>query len=70
MYAGCVAGALQKQEYMNIIEKAGFKQISIKTSKTIDLPDELLADYLTQTEIQDYRNSDLGIFSITVVGTR
>jgi SAM-dependent methyltransferase len=70
MYAGCVAGALQREEYMNIIQKAGFKQVSIKTSKIIDLPDDLLAEYLTQSEILDYRNSDLGIFSITVVGTK
>jgi len=68
MYAGCVAGALQKEEYMNIIQKAGFKQVSIKTSKTIDLPDEILREYLSLEEIQAYIKSNIGIFSITVVG--
>jgi ubiquinone/menaquinone biosynthesis C-methylase UbiE len=70
MYAGCVSGALQKQEYLDIINKAGFKQVAIKTSKTIELPDDLLVEYLTQAEIKDFRNSDLGIFSITVVGIK
>jgi SAM-dependent methyltransferase len=70
MYAGCVSGALQKQEYLDIIHKAGFKQVAIKTSKTIELPDDLLVEYLTQAEIKDFRNSDLGIFSITVVGIK
>src|SRR6476469_465595 len=29
MYAGCVAGAIQKQSYMNLIEASGFKNIAI-----------------------------------------
>jgi SAM-dependent methyltransferase len=70
MYAGCVAGALQKEEYLQIIQSAGFKQIEIKTLKVIELPDDLLGDYLKPQEIQNFRNSHTGIFSITLVGTK
>ena len=70
MYAGCVAGALQREEYLDIIQNAGFKNVSIKTSKTIELPDELLEEYLTLTEKEELRQSGLGIFSITVVATK
>jgi len=70
MYAGCVAGALQKDEYLNIINQAGFREVEIKTSKTIELPDEVLKDYLSDEEISTLHKSGMGIFSITVVGTK
>jgi len=70
MYAGCVAGALQKEDYLKSIEKAGFTNIEIKKSKTIELPDELLKEYLSDSEIEIYKNNEVGIFSITVVGTK
>ena len=70
MYAGCVAGALQRDDYLNIIAQAEFKNIEIKTSKTIELPDEILKEYLSEKEINAYRESGIGIFSITVVGEK
>ncbi len=66
MYAGCVAGALQKQNYLEIIRNTGFKNIEIKKSKTIELPDSLLSDYLTAEEIDDFKKRQIGIFSVTV----
>ena len=68
MYAGCVAGALQKDEYLNTIKQAGFKNVEIKKTKNIDLPVELLKDFLSETGIKDYKENLKGIFSITVTG--
>ena len=68
MYAGCVAGALQQDEYLGIISDTGFKNIEIKRTKVIELPDEVLKDYLNNLEIEKFRNNKIGIFSITVVG--
>ena len=68
MYAGCVAGALQQDEYLEVIKETGFKSIEIKKNKVIDLPDEVLKDYLNNQEIEKFRNNNIGIFSITVVG--
>ncbi|KUG24775.1 trna (adenine57/58-n1)-methyltransferase [hydrocarbon metagenome] len=68
MYAGCVSGALQKEEYLKIIEDSAFKNVVIKKSKRIDLPDELLKTYLTENGMNDYKQNLKGIFSITVVG--
>ncbi len=70
MYAGCVAGALPQQDYLDIIEKAGFKNVEIKRTKTIDLPDEILKDYLSEDKIKEFKKKDTGIFSITVVGEK
>ncbi|MCF8262651.1 MAG: arsenite methyltransferase [Melioribacteraceae bacterium] len=66
MYAGCVAGAIQKDEYLGIIEKAGFKNVDVAKSKTITLPDHLLQKYLDDESLADYKNREIGIFSITV----
>ena len=67
MYAGCVAGALQLDDYINIIKKTGFTEVEIKKTKTIVLPEELLAKYLSTDEIKNYRQKIEGIYSITVV---
>ncbi len=66
MYAGCVSGAIQKSEYLSLIEKAGFKNISIQKEKTIAIPDDILKNYLSAEEINTFKNTDAGIFSITV----
>jgi ubiquinone/menaquinone biosynthesis C-methylase UbiE len=66
MYAGCVAGAIQQDEYLKIIEDTGFKNTEIKKTKVINLPDEILKDYLSDEEIASFRESKIGIFSITV----
>lgn len=68
MYAGCVAGAIQQDDYIGIIKRAGFKDVEIKRSKVIDLPDNILREYLSEEEITIFRENQIGIFSITVVG--
>jgi len=68
MYAGCVAGAVQYDEYLRIIEETGFKAIEVKKSKTIDIPDAFLRLYIPDSEIRRYRENKVGIFSITVIG--
>jgi SAM-dependent methyltransferase len=66
MYAGCVAGAVQKGEYLGLIETTGFKNLTIQKEKAITLPDDVLSPYLSSGEIQAFRSSDTGIFSVTV----
>ncbi|MDZ7763754.1 MAG: arsenite methyltransferase [Melioribacteraceae bacterium] len=70
LYAGCVAGALEQDEYVNIIRDAGFENIEIKKTKQIELPGELLSQYLSDRGLKDYEENLKGIFSITVVGTK
>jgi len=68
MYAGCVAGALQQDEYLGIIKETGFKNVEIKKTKVIELPDDVLKEYLNDSEIKMFKMDNVGIFSITVVG--
>jgi len=66
LYAGCVTGASEKQTYLQTIEQAGFKEIQIKKERLIDLPDEILNQYLTENQLKDYKKNIQGLFSITV----
>ncbi len=66
MYAGCVAGAIQREEYLSIIQQAGFTNITVQKEKRITLPEEILKDYLSPQQIEDFTNGKTGIFSVTV----
>lgn len=66
MYAGCVAGAIQKQEYLRLIETTGFTGITLQKEKPIVVPDDILGQYLTAGEIAQFKSSGTGIYSITV----
>lgn len=66
MYAGCVSGAIQKEEYLRYIQEAGFENSTIQKEKPIIIPSDILSKYLDAQEIIDFNKGDLGIFSITV----
>ena len=66
MYAGCVAGAIQKEAYLELIKINGFENIKVQKEKSIVIPDDILANYLSAEEIEEFKSSDLGIFSISV----
>jgi arsenite methyltransferase len=66
LYAGCVSGAVQKNEYLNIIKETGFVNIEIQKEKKISIPDDILLRYISPEEIEQWKSSGVGIYSITV----
>ena len=66
MYAGCVAGAIQKETYLDLIRKNGFTNIKIQKEKVIVIPDDILANYLSPEELSSFKSGSMGIFSISV----
>jgi arsenite methyltransferase len=54
LWAGCISGALSRKEYMRIIEKVGFKAVSVTAEKKYDYT----------------LSKGGGLFSITVSGTK
>jgi len=66
MYAGCVSGAIEMNEYLEIIENTGFPEAIVHKQKEIRLPDSLLSEYNDRDELNSYHSGDTGIFSITV----
>jgi arsenite methyltransferase len=70
MYAGCVSGAIDIDEYLEIINKQGFKNVTLHKQKEIEIPIEVLENYLTKDEVEDFKKDGIGIFSVTVSGKK
>ena len=70
LYAGCVSGAIQKDDYLRMLEEAGFKHVEIKKEKEVILPESLLSEHLSETAHREFKDSKTGIFSITVYGKK
>ncbi|AYL94651.1 arsenite methyltransferase [Mucilaginibacter celer] len=66
MYAGCVAGAIQKDEYLGLIEKNGFSNITVQKEKPIIIPNDILSNYLSADEITEFKGGNGAIVSVTV----
>jgi SAM-dependent methyltransferase len=66
MYAGCVSGAIQKEVYLELIQSNGFTNVQLQKEKPINIPDDILSNYLNQTELANFKSGSTGIFSITV----
>ncbi len=66
MYAGCVAGAIQRTDYLGCIQAAGFTNITVQKEKTIEIPDDILERYLDPAALNAFKQGSTGIFSITV----
>jgi hypothetical protein len=70
MYVGCVSGAVEMHEYLEIISRQGFKNITVHKQNVIAIPKEVLEKYLSKQEIELFKTGATGIFSITVSGTK
>ena len=66
MYAGCVAGAIPKSDYLDHIRQSGFDEITLQKEKPIRLPDDMLSQYMSAAEISKFNSGGAGIYSITV----
>ncbi|MEY8722063.1 arsenite methyltransferase [Bacteroides stercorirosoris] len=70
MYAGCIASAIQREDYLKEIEKADFMDIRVERTKTVLIPDEVLYEHLDEDTIRKYKSGNVGIYSITVTGRK
>lgn len=70
LYVGCVAGAVDREDYVGVIRQTGFVATEIKSSKKLDLPDEVLLEHIDADALSLYRSSGAAVLSITVVGEK
>jgi len=70
MYAGCVSGAIEMQEYLDIIRETRFQSVTVHKQKEVQLPQEILQKYLNDEEIRQFNQKEIGIFSITVAAEK
>jgi arsenite methyltransferase len=66
MYAGCISGAVQKSDYMDMVKNNGFKEIVIQKEKAIVIPNDILSGYLSAEQMKSFNEGSTGIYSITV----
>jgi SAM-dependent methyltransferase len=65
-YAGCISGAIQKDRYLELIEAAGFTNITLQKEKAIALPDDILQQHFSAEALETVKQHARGIYSITV----
>jgi arsenite methyltransferase len=70
LYVGCVAGAMPETEYLAVIREAGFDDVRVAERKPVALPDEVLREHLSEAELSTFRESGVGLLSVTVLGTK
>lgn len=66
LYAGCVSGAVTKDEYIKIIEKAGFKNVKIQKERIIQIPNDIYLRYISEEELTKIKKSGFKIISVNV----
>jgi arsenite methyltransferase len=66
LYAGCISGAVQKEEYLRVIADAGFVNVQIQKDRVIDVPNEILLRHMTLDQLREFKRNRVGIFSVTV----
>ncbi|WP_299125339.1 arsenite methyltransferase [uncultured Tenacibaculum sp.] len=66
MYAGCISGALQQEDYIQAIKDAGFKNIRITKEKVVEMPDDVLLNYVNSQELETFKASNNAVISLGV----
>jgi arsenite methyltransferase len=70
LYVGCVAGAMQKSAYLDTLKETGFGEVRVAKEKILEVPEELLAAYLSGEQRRTLAQSALRVLSITVQGEK
>ncbi len=66
LYVGCVAGAMERQAYLDQLGKAGFTNVHVVKERAIDIPDQVLPS----AEQEALRQSGSVVLSVTVYGEK
>jgi arsenite methyltransferase len=69
LYVGCVAGAMQRDGYIELVRESGFERVEVVKERVIELPDELDGNFDRAT-VNAYRKSPSKAVSITLKGYR
>jgi arsenite methyltransferase len=70
LYAGCVAGAQTREDYLANIANQKFTNVTVVKEREIVLPDEFLKKYLNAADFAAFKKSGAGVYSITVTADK
>ena len=62
----CIGGAMSKDEYLQVVENAGFKNIQIQKERTVNIDDGELLLYVSYENLEEFHSSGAGIGSINI----
>ena len=66
LYAGCVSGAQQMDEYLTTIAQAGFINVKVQKEREINIPNEIVLQFISLDDLRELKRRGTGIYSITV----
>ncbi len=69
-YAGCVSGKIKKNDYLSLIQQAGFADVVLVSERHIDIPADLIAKSLAPEQLKEGVKNDLYVMSVTVTGVK
>ena len=70
LYAGCVSGAIPKEEYVGGLVEAGFKDVKVRKERVVDVPPEVLSEHLGPEGLKHWKKDGSPILSVTVTGVK
>ncbi len=70
MYAGCVAGALRKEDYLDKIKMAGFSEVKIIKEDPVRFTDYLGSDKVVSNTINNMSKEDVGRIDNSVISIK
>jgi len=69
-YAGCVSGAIPKEDYLQLIRETGFSHVDVASERRIQVPAELVTRSLTPEQREEAVKTDLHVMSVTVTAAK
>lgn len=69
-YAGCITGALTKDDYLALVQEVGFADVQVVEQRPLELPDDVLCPHLSDEDLASFRSSGAALLSVTVLGRK
>ena len=69
-YVGCVSGAMQKEEYLEIVRAGGFPDVTIRKEREIVIPQEWFVQLLGEQQTTTLDTLSFRVLSITLNGKK
>lgn len=70
LHAGCIAGALQKEDYLNKIRKSGFKEVRVRREDPVSLTDYIGTDKVISGLVEKMTDSEKDKINRVVVSIK
>ncbi len=70
LYVGCIAGAIQRNDYLELVDRAGFVAVKIQKEREIIIPDDILDQYLHGRDMEAFKRGHTAVVSWTIKGDK